>query len=300
MTYSITARCPDTARIGVAVQSHHLGVGSVVPWLESGVGAIATQSLVEVSYGPLGLALLKAGRSPEETLAGLVAADAGQAVRQVGVVAADGSAAAHTGRRCIAAAGHLVLEGATVQANMMRDEGVPEAMAASWSASAGEPLEERLLRSLEAAQEAGGDIRGQQSAALVVVAAEPSGRPWQDRQVDLRVEDAAAPLPELRRLVGLRRAYAEVDRGDALTALGDTEAAAGAYALAGSLAPGHVELAFWRGVGLAATGREDEAAAFLAVAYADHDGWAELLRRLPASGLFAADAELLGRVLPPG
>jgi uncharacterized Ntn-hydrolase superfamily protein len=275
MTYSIVARDVDTGELGVAVQSHYFSTGSVVPWLEAGVGAVATQSMVEVSYGPLGLELLKAGRSPSEALRGLVAADPGEDRRQVAIVDATGRVAVHTGARCIAEAGHVSGDGFSVQANMMTNATVPDAMAAAFTAASGS-LAERLLDALDAAEAEGGDIRGRQSAALVVVAGQPTPRPW-ERVIDVRVEDAVDPLRELRRLVALKRAY--IGQAPATT-----------------LGEANPELVFWQGVTLATAGQVDEALPLLRQAYAVGPGWAELLRRLPASGLFPDDPELIERL----
>lgn len=273
MTYSIVARDPDTGELGVAVQSHYFSTGSVVPWLEAGVGAVATQSMVEVSYGPLGLELLKAGRSPEEALRGLVAADPGEDRRQVAIVDATGRVATHTGARCIAEASHVTGDGFSVQANMMTKPRVPDAMATAFTTASGS-LAERMLDALDAAEAEGGDIRGRQSAALAVVGGQQTTRPW-ERAFDVRVEDAPEPLAELRRLVMLKRAY--TGKADP-SVLGDNP-----------------ELVFWQGVTMAAAGQVDEALPLLRRAYAAGPGWAELLRRLPAAGLFPDDPELVER-----
>jgi len=274
MTYSIAARDAETGDLGVAVQSHYFSVGSVVPWLEAGVGAVATQSMVEVSYGPLGLELLKAGRSPEEALRGLVAADPGEDRRQVAIVDATGRVAVHTGARCIAEAGHVTGDGFSVQANMMTKPTVPDAMATAFMAATGS-LAERMLDALDAAEAEGGDIRGRQSAALVVVGGQVGTKPW-ERTMDVRVEDAPEPLAELRRLVALKRAYI-------------------GQASPSTLGP-NPELIFWQGVTLATAGQVDEAMPLLRQAYAAGPGWAELLRRLPACGLFPDDAEIIERL----
>lgn len=298
-TYSIVARDSLSGQLGVAVQSHWFSVGSVVPWAEPGVGAVATQSFTEPAYGPLGLELMRLGRTAEEALEALVSTDVGAAVRQVGMVDGRGRAAAFTGERAVHAAGHLVGRGFAVQANLMERPGVPEAMAAAYEASGGD-LAERLLAALEAAQEAGGDIRGQQSAALLVVGAEPTGRPWADRLFDLRVEDHPEPVAELRRLARLARAYHKLNEGDVLVAAGDVGAAMRAYGEAMELAPDEAtqgEAPFWVGVTLAGLGRAEEAAPFLARAYRQDARWAELLPRLPASGLLPADEALLARLL---
>jgi len=198
-TYSIVARDPKTGEMGVAVQSHWFSVGSIVSWAEAGVGAVATQSFVQPAYGPRGLLSMRSGVGAKEALKKLVAGDADEAVRQVAFVDAEGRVAAHTGARCIQAAGHHVGEGYSVQANMMLNADVVPAMARAFEGSAGRALAERLVLTLEAAQAAGGDIRGKQSAALLVVRAEATGNVWEDRLVDLRIEDHPTPVKEMRR-----------------------------------------------------------------------------------------------------
>ena len=213
-TYSIVARDAKTGEIGVAVQSHWFSVGSVVPWAEAGVGAVATQSLVDPSYGPLGLAHMRAGRGAPEALEALLAGDPGRQVRQVAMIDSRGRVAAHTGRRCIAEAGQIVDEESqfSVQANLMERGTVWPEMARAFRESEGD-LADRMLAALEAAQLAGGDIRGKQSAALVVVSATPTGRAWEDRRFDLRIEDHPTPVEELKRLVRLQRAYLHMNAG---------------------------------------------------------------------------------------
>ena len=211
-TYSIVARDATTGELGVAVQSHWFSVGAVVPWAASGVGAVATQSFVEVSYGPQGLAAMRRGLAAGAALRELVEQDDHAAVRQVAFVDAQGRTAAHTGESCIPGAGHLSGDGYSVQANLMLTDAVPQAMAAAYENSTG-PLAERLMAALDAAQNAGGDIRGRQSAALLVVRGTPSDKPWTDRLVDLRVEDHHRPLEELRRLLQLHRAYELMNEG---------------------------------------------------------------------------------------
>jgi uncharacterized Ntn-hydrolase superfamily protein len=187
-TYSIVARDPATGEFGIAVQSHWFSVGSVVAWAEAGVGAVATQSFTEISYGPLGLGAMRDGATAAQALATLVAADPHPEVRQVAFVDVQGRTAVHTGAGCIPGAGHRGGEGYSVQANLMLVDDVPEAMARAFENATG-PLAERMLAALEAAQAAGGDIRGKQSAAILVVAARASEQPWEDRQIDLRIED---------------------------------------------------------------------------------------------------------------
>ena len=288
MTYSIVARDPQTGALGAAVQSHWFSVGSVVTWAESGVGAIATQAFAEVSYGPLGLELLRGGKTPEQVLAALTSVDEARDRRQVAVLAASGEVATHTGTATIADAGHLVGDGVSVQANMMRRDTVPQAMLDAWLASDG-PLPLRLLAALDAAEAEGGDIRGMQSASMLIVAEEPSGRPWADRLLDLRVEDHARPLQELRRLVELHAAYERMGTADELLVTDGVDAAAAAYAQAREAVPTNTEMSFWHGLMLAEQGELAGAREALALARGEHDGWGELLRRLPAAGLLADD-----------
>ena len=291
MTYSIVARCPETGQLGVAVQSHFFGTGAVVPWLEAGVGAVATQAMAEVAHGPDGLARLRAGRSPEEALTDILGPDDGAETRQVAIVDAQGRAAVHTGAACIAAAGHVVGDGFTVEANMMNDEGVPEAMAEAFAASTG-PLALRLVDALDAAQAAGGDIRGQQSAAVVVVTAAPSERPGHDRVVDVRVEDHPTPLVEIRRLVELAQAYRQMEDAEEAMTRGDLDVALAIYAESAAQQPAHHEFPFWHAVLLAGLGRAEEARAVAAPVFARPDGdrWRELVRRLPAADLLEEPA----------
>jgi uncharacterized Ntn-hydrolase superfamily protein len=273
VTYSVVARDPTTGELGVAVQSHYFGVGPVVPWLRPGVGAVATQASVEFGYGPKALDLLSAGTDPEEALRRLTEADDNAAVRQVALVDAQGRVATHTGERCIAEAGHRTGDGWSVQANMMTNATVPDAMADAFQRTTGD-LATRLLAALDAAEVEGGDIRGKQSAALVVVSGDPATPSW-DRIVDVRVDDAPEPLDELRRLVEVRTAYRTFDVDH--PALG-----------------GNPELRFWRALHLATTeGDVDAARSQLNAIYDQDDRWRELLRRLPKAGNFPDDPDLL-------
>jgi uncharacterized Ntn-hydrolase superfamily protein len=299
MTYSIVARDPATGELGVAVQSHFFAVGPLVAFAEPGGGAVATQAFVEPAYGPRGLELMRAGTSAPEALHRLLADDPQEPHRQVAMLDRWGRVAVHTGGKCIHAAGHGVGEQVSAQANMMRDPGVPEAMLAAFGQATGD-LADRLLAALDAAEAAGGDIRGCQSAALIVVAAQAGGGPLKERTFDLRVEDDAEPLRELRRLVGLKRAYDRVEAGDALEAVGDVAGAMEEYAAARAAQPGNPELAFWHGVTLAGMGREDEARDALAEAFRAGEQWRELLRRLPAAGLLPDDRDLLSRLVLSG
>jgi uncharacterized Ntn-hydrolase superfamily protein len=301
-TYSIVARDPATGEIGVAVQSHWFSVGSIVTWAEAGVGAVATQSFVDPSYGPRALELLRAGVAAPDALKRLLEADAQRDVRQVAVIDASGRVDAFTGRRAIAAAGHQVISNDrfqySVQANLMANERVWPAMAAAFQRATGD-LADRLLAALDAAQAEGGDIRGRQAAALVVVKAQGSGKPWAgaDRVFDLRVEDHPEPLVELRRLVRLQRAYALANRGDELVAENRIDEALVAYTGAGALAPEILELPFWQAVTLASVGREAAAAPIFRQVFAREPFWADLVPRLPAAGLLPDDPALVARIV---
>jgi uncharacterized Ntn-hydrolase superfamily protein len=279
----------------VAVQSHYFSVGSIVSWAEAGVGAVATQSVVEPAYGPRGLGQLRRGASAPDALRRLLGDDEQADVRQVAILDNHGRVAVHTGSRCIAEAGHRVADGVSAQANMMERPTVPDAMLGAFRDADGE-LADRLLAALEAAEGEGGDIRGRQSAALLVVAGRATGEPMRDRPVDLRVEDHADPVAELRRLVALAATYHRIEVGDELAAAGNLDAALEEYARAHAEQPGNAEMAFWHGVTLAASGREQEARELLAQAYREREGWRELLRRLPASGLFPDDPQLIERL----
>jgi uncharacterized Ntn-hydrolase superfamily protein len=280
MTYSIVARDPETGRFGIAVQSHYLGVGPVVPWLEAGVGGVATQARVNTSFGPIGLELLRGGRSAAEVVAALVASDGEAAHRQVGVVDARGGAAAHTGAQAIPAAGHLVGDGFTVQGNLLERETCWPAMAGAYTAALAEgaPFVERLLRALEAAEREGGDVRGRQSAAIQVVDGTLHPAAWRGRIMDLRIEDHPDPVPELRRIVTMQLAYDLTDdEGDAARA---GMSAADRYAAARQMSPEAYELAFWKGVELAVAGDVDAARRELAIAFAADTRWRTTLQHL--------------------
>jgi len=295
-TYSIVARDAATGQFGVAVQSHWFSVGPIVPFAEAGVGAVATQSFVDSSYGPLGLDLMRVGRSAPDALAALLAGDSGRDVRQVGMVDARGGVATHTGRLCIPAAGGQAGDGYVVQANLMEKASVWPAMARAYEATKGE-LADRLLAALEAAEAEGGDIRGRQSAAIIVVKAESTGRPWADRVFDLRIEDHPAPLVELRRLVGLQRAYNHMSAGDECVAVQEWDCAEREYGAAMKMFPGNAEMAFWYAVALATNGRLEPATPLFRTAFAADPRWRELVKRLPGVDQLPKDPSLLDSIL---
>ena len=295
-TYSIVARDPATGEMGVAVQSHWFSVGSVVPWAEAGVGAVATQSFVDPSYGKLGLDLMRAGKSAPEALAGLLASDSGREVRQVAMVDAKGKVAAHTGAKCIPAAGHETGDQFTVEANLMGNDKVWPAMAKAFRDTRGD-MAERMLAALDAAQSVGGDIRGVQSAAIVIVRGTSTGRPWADTIFNLRVEDSTEPLKELRRLVQLQRAYNHASAGDDFTAAGKLDEALKEYAEAARLAPQVLELPYWQAVALATNGHLDQALPIFKEVFAKEPRWAELTPRLPGVELLPKDPAVLRRIM---
>ena len=295
-TFSIVARDPATGQLGVAVQSHWFGVGRLVCWAEAGVGAVATQAMVKVSYGPLGLERMRQGLTAPQALAELLAADDGRELRQVAMVDARGHVAAHTGQRCMAAAGHEVGDAFSVQANIMANAQVWPATASAYRAARGD-LADRLLATLDAAQAAGGDLRGRQSAALLVVGGERCAEPWAGVRVELRVEDHPQPLVELRRLLTLHRAYEHMNAGDDLLGQNRVEEALLEYRAAAQMAPQIPELPFWHAVTLADMGRVEEALPLFRTVFTADPNLATLLERLPAAGLLHADPPTLARIL---
>lgn len=295
-TFSIVARDPGTGELGVAVQSHWFAVGPIVPWAEAGVGAVATQSLVDPSYGPLGLELMRAGRSAPEALKALLAADEGRDVRQVAMIDAQGRVAAHTGSKAIQAAGHIVGENFSAQANLMLNDRVWPAMAQAFESAPGD-LADRMLAALDAAQGVGGDIRGKQSAALIVVSGKPTGRPWADYIFNLRVDDSPEPLKELRRLVNLQRAYNHMNAGDLAMEKKDHEAALREYGAAEGLVPDDAEMIYWHAVALVNMGRVEESLPLFRRVFAMDANWATLTPRLVKSEMLPGDAKLMERIL---
>ena len=297
VTYSIVARDPNTGELGVAVQSHYFQVGPVVPWALAGVGAVATQSQVNISYGTLGLELLQAGLTPEQALKALTAGDPGADLRQAALVDAQGRAAAHTGSRCIPAAGHATGDGFSCQANLMDRDTVWGAMAETFVKTRGR-LAERMMVALEAAEAEGGDIRGRQSAAMLVVSGKPTGRPWEDRVIDLRVEDSPEPLSELRRLLRMRSAYDADAEADHLDELGDSAAANAKRVAAFELDPENVELRFWGGLAMYQSGDIERGVDLVAGAVRADRRWFTLIRRLvTAQRITSEQADVLEAML---
>lgn len=294
-TYSIVAYDSTTGEFGAAVQSHWFKVGDVI-WAAPGVGVVATQSLADFTYGPLGLEMMKKGKTAELALAGLLASDPQREVRQVAMIDKNGNIATHTGSKCIAYAGHKTGRIYSVQANLMRDSTVWGAMSRAFETTPGD-LAERMMAALEAAQGEGGDIRGMQSAAMLVVRANPTGRSWLDRTVDLRVDDAPQPLTELRRLLNISRAYDLMNRGDELIAEGKLDDAAAAYETAAQLAPGNLEILFWHAVTLVTVDQVERALPIFKRVFEQDDSWRTLVPRLMPAGLLPDDDEVISRIV---
>lgn len=295
-TYSIVAFDPITGKMGVAVQSHWFSVGTVVSWGEAGVGVIATQSFVNTSFGPRGLELLKKGKNPQEVVDELIKSDEGREFRQLAVLDAKGNAASFTGKKCIQPAGNIVGNGFSVQANLMANDKVWPAMAEAFTNSTG-PLAERMIIALEAAENAGGDIRGRQSAALLVVRGKSTGKIWEDKLVDLRVDDSSEPLVELRRLLKVHRAYEHMNNGDLAVEKNDMGKAMMEYTAAMKMFPDNLEMRYWTAITLANNGRFDEAIPMLKEIFAKDKNWKELTPKLIPSGLLNVSEEQLKEIM---
>ena len=295
-TYSIVARNPINGDLGVAVQSHWFSVGSLVPWAEAGVGAVATQSFVDQSYGLLGLELMRGGKTARQALEALLAVDSGRAVRQVAMIDTLGTVGVHTGSRCIPVAGHESGEQFSVQANLMLNDKIWPAMATAYRQAQGE-LSDRMLAALEAAQAVGGDIRGKQSAAILVVSGKSSGKPWLDRKMDLRVEDHPEPLKELRRLVRIHQAYEHMNSGDLAVEKSDLAGALREYSAAEALNPENIEMKYWHAIGLANSGHLDESLPIFRTVFEADRNWVELTTRLTRIDLLKVNEGELKKIL---
>jgi uncharacterized Ntn-hydrolase superfamily protein len=259
-TYSIIAYDPATGQYGGAVQSHWFKVADVI-WLEPGVGAVATQSLVDFAYGPLGLEMMKKGKTARQALDGLLASDPDNAVRQVAMIDKDGRVVTHTGDK--------------------------------WEGD----MAEKMMAALEAAEAEGGDIRGRQSAAMKVVTGSPTGQSWRDYMVDIRVDDSPEPLKELRRLLDISRAYDHMDRGDEYITEGDFEAANAEYSRAAELAPGNPEIRFWQAVTLVSAGQVELSLPIFKGVFEADESWRELVPRLVSSDLLPDDKDVIKRIV---
>ncbi|HDL03890.1 MAG TPA: DUF1028 domain-containing protein [candidate division Zixibacteria bacterium] len=294
-TYSIVCYDSTTGQFGAAVQSHWFKVADVI-WLEPGIGAVATQSLTEISYGPLGLTMMRNGKTAKQALEGLLASDPDNAVRQVAMIDKNGVIAAHTGSKCIAEAGHQIGKNYSVQANLMLKNTVWPAMARAFEDTEGD-LADRMMGALEAAQNEGGDIRGKQSAAMVVVSGDPTGMSWKDRLIDIRVDDSPEPLRELRRLLNISRAYEHMDRGDIYITEGDFEKAKDEYMKASQMVPDNPEIMFWYAATLVSVGEIENSLPIFKDVFERDESWRTLVPRLVDAGLLEDDKELISRIL---
>ncbi|MFO7719372.1 MAG: DUF1028 domain-containing protein [Gillisia sp.] len=296
-TFSIVARDSITGEMAVGVQSHWFSVGALVPWGKSGVGVVATQSFVNPAYGPNGLELMEKGKSSSVALKELVSKDEGKEFRQVAFLDASGRAAAFTGEKCVESAMHHVGDNFSVQANMMLNDDVIPAMKKAFTENSNLPLAERVVAALKAAQHAGGDIRGKQSAALIVVGATKVENSWEDKKMDLRVDDHPDPLVELERLLKVARAYEFMNKGDLAMEAGDVNNALLHYGKAENLFPENLEMKFWKAVALANSKRFNEAIPVFKSIFAKDENWRKMTLRLPASGLLDVTEEELNRIV---
>lgn len=295
-TYSIVARDPETGDMAVGVQSHWFSVGSVVSYGEAGVGVIATQSFVNKSFGPRGLALLKEGKTAQEALDILLSTDEAKEVRQVGIIDAKGNVATHTGDACVSYAGHKQGNNFSVQANMMQTDDVWPAMADAYENNSHLPLAERVMATLEAAEKAGGDIRGKQSAALLVVSGDPKTPKWEDPKIDLRVDDSSEPLKELRRLLTVYRAYEHMNKGDLALEENDMQKALEEYNAAMVMFPDNLEMQFWTAVTLANNNQLERALPMFKRVFAEDKNWKELTKRI-AGSILTVDKEEMEKIM---
>ena len=289
-TYSIVARDERTGEIGAGVQSHWFSVGTVVPWALAGVGAVVTQSFTNPAFGPEGLKLLSEGMIPKTAVEEMVSKDEGRDLRQLAIIDSHGRSFAHTGKRCVAEAGHICGKNFSVQANMMLRDTVWGAMAEAFESTEG-PLADRIVAAMQAAEAEGGDARGRQSAALVVVKAKSTGEVWKDRLIDLRVDDHRDPLKELARLLKVHRAYESMDAGDAALEKGEMAAALAHYSRAEKLLPKNEEMVFWHAVGLANNGHLNQATPLFRKAFERNSNWKVMVPRLIVNGTLRLSEE---------
>jgi uncharacterized Ntn-hydrolase superfamily protein len=296
-TYSIVARDTNTGYMGVGVQSHWFSVGTVVSFGEAGVGVVATQSLVNISYGPRGLDLLKEGKTPQEAIDILLQDDDGRDYRQVAILDSKGSVSTHTGKKCIKEAGHINGKGFSVQANMMLSSKVWSAMASAFSENSDLKLPERILECLKAAEAEGGDIRGRQSAALLIVDGERTAKKWEDPMIDLRVDDHQNPLVELSRLLKVYRAYEHMNKGDLAIEKNDMDIALVEYSRAQEMFPENLEMKFWTAVSLVNNNRVSDSKPLFKEIFQKENKWRLLLERLPTSDLLKIEKEELEQIL---
>ena len=295
-TFSIVAFDPETGDMGVAVQSHWFSVGTIVTWGEAGVGVIATQSFVNPAFGPNGLALLKQGKSAQEVVDELIKGDEGREFRQLAIVDAKGNAATWTGKKCVKYAGHFTGANYSVQANLMLNYKVWPAMSIAFDRAKGS-LAERMMDALDAAQRVGGDIRGKQSAAMLIVKAKSTGKVWEDRLVDLRVDDSTEPLKELRRLIKVNSAYQHMNKGDLAVEKNDMTKAMEEYSSAMKMFPDNLEMKYWTAVALANKGQMKEAVPMFKQVFKKDSNWKTLTPRLLLNGMLTVDGKQLKMIM---
>jgi len=295
-TYSIVAYDEQTGDMGVAVQSHWFSVGTIVTWGEAGVGVVATQSFVNPEFGPKGLELLKQGKSPQEIVDELLKSDEGREFRQLAVLDSKGNAASYTGKNCIQPAGNIVGKHFSAQANLMSNDRIWPAMAEAFQKSKG-PLADRMLAALEAAEKEGGDVRGKQSAALLVVRGKSTGKIWEDRLVDIRVDDSPNPLVELKRILKVHKAYQHMNNGDLAVEKNDMDAAMKEYSSAMKMFPDNLEMKYWTAVALANKGMMKEAVPMFKEIFIKDKNWKDLTLRLLPNGLLKVTPEQLAEIL---
>ncbi len=295
-TFSIVAFDSATGDMGVAVQSHWFSVGTIVTWGEAGVGVIATQSFVNPAFGPDGLKLLKQGLSPKEVVDKLISEDDGRDFRQLAVLDSKGRVVAYTGKKCIESAGDVQGKYFSAQANMMLNDKIWPAMAESFNHSKG-TLAERLVVALEAAQKAGGDIRGKQSAALLVVSGKSTGKVWKDRKVDLRVEDSTEPIKEIKRLLKVHQAYEHMNNGDLAVEKNDMKLAMEEYSAAEKMFPDNLEMKYWKAVTLANNGELEKSLPIFKEVFSKDKNWKTLTKRITKNGLLTVDEKSLNKIL---
>lgn len=295
-TYSIVARDSMSGDMGVAVQSHWFSVGSVVTYGKAGVGVVATQSLANPAYGPKGLTLMEQGLGVQQALDALLEIDSGEMYRQVAFLNNKGEVATHTGNLCIAEAGHRSGKNFSVQANMMLKNTVWDAMAKTFESTQGS-LAERMLAALQAAENEKGDIRGKQSAAMLIVKGVSTGKSWQDTVLDLRVEDHQDPLGELGRLIKIHKAYDFMNKGDLAMEVGDSQKAEELYLNAQKLFPNNLEMQYWYAINLLNNGSYKKAHPILKQIFEKEKNWKELTQRLVPSKLLIIPEDELQKVL---
>ncbi len=296
-TFSIVAIDKAAGEMAVGVQSHWFSVGSIVSWGKSGVGVVATQSFVNPAYGPDGLRLMEEGKTAMEALDFLTAKDEGKEFRQIAFLDVGGNIATFTGEKCVQSAGHINGNNFSVQANMMLNDQVVPAMAKAFEENESMPLAERVVQALKVAQAAGGDIRGKQSAVLLVFNTDKVEHEWMDKKVNLRVDDHKNPLIELERLLKVHRAYEHMNNGDLAVEHGDMAKALKEYSAAEKMFPENLEMKYWKAIALANNNRIDEALPIFKKIFLKDPNWKEMTTRLPASGLLEVSEGDMKKIL---